>query len=64
VSLSSAQPALQAVSNLRGGALKRAYRELAVLVHPDKYSGDKALASEAFSVLTAAYEALTPLVQG
>lgn len=33
------------------------------MVHPDKYQGDKELASEAFRVLSGAYEALTPLVQ-
>lgn len=38
-------------------------RELLVLVHPDKYGGDKALAAEAFRVLNGAYEALTQLLQ-
>lgn len=38
-------------------------RELLVLVHPDKYKGDKSLAAEAFRVLNGAYEVLGPLVQ-
>ena len=61
--LSSSLPAVQAIEQLRGGSLKRLYRELVVLVHPDKYSGDKALAAEAFNVLKGAFEALNPLVQ-
>jgi hypothetical protein len=36
---------------------------MVVLVHPDKYGGDKDLAGEAFHVLKSAFEALSPLVQ-
>ncbi|KAI8473666.1 MAG: hypothetical protein J3K34DRAFT_410172 [Monoraphidium minutum] len=60
--MATALPAVAALEQLKNGTLKRVYRELVVLIHPDKYQGDKALAGEAFRVLNGAYETLSPLV--